>query len=102
MENLCTYKFNHDNVSVSGLSAFLAIILKSEYSHSYIIINVFNAPGWLGMFMQVISFTSLLIWFKEYNLNSDREKKPGDLEILSQIFLYLGKRFQFSRLIVKI
>ncbi|XP_065057277.1 major facilitator superfamily domain-containing protein 8-like isoform X2 [Rhopilema esculentum] len=62
-----------------GLSAFLAIILKNEYRHSFIIFDAFNAPGWLGMFMQIISFISVLIWLKEYNMNSDKERKTENL-----------------------
>ncbi|XP_065057274.1 major facilitator superfamily domain-containing protein 8-like isoform X2 [Rhopilema esculentum] len=64
-----------------GLSAFFAIVLKNEYRHLFIILNVFNAPGWLGMFLQFTSFTSVLIWLKEYNLNSksDKEIKQGNL-----------------------
>ncbi|XP_065057226.1 major facilitator superfamily domain-containing protein 8-like [Rhopilema esculentum] len=62
-----------------GLSAFLAIVLKSEYRHSFIILDVFNAPGWLGMFMQTICYPSVLIWFKEYNLQREKENKTGEL-----------------------
>ncbi|XP_065057006.1 major facilitator superfamily domain-containing protein 8-like [Rhopilema esculentum] len=62
-----------------GLQAVLAFILKKEYRHSFIIIDAFNAPGWLGMVFQIISFSSVLILFKEYNLTSDNETKTDDL-----------------------
>ncbi|XP_065057015.1 major facilitator superfamily domain-containing protein 8-like [Rhopilema esculentum] len=60
-----------------GLQAVLAFILKKEYRHSFIILDAFNAPGWLGMVLQIISFSSVLILFKEYNLTSDNETKTG-------------------------
>ena len=83
------FKFNNDTFFVSGLQAFLAIILKKEYRHSFIIINAFNAPGWLGMVLQTISFSSVLNLFKEYNLTSDNEPKTGECEIKSCIIIYL-------------
>ncbi|XP_065057009.1 major facilitator superfamily domain-containing protein 8-like [Rhopilema esculentum] len=64
-----------------GLQALLAVVVGNGIHTSFVNIDFLNAPGWVGIFIQVICAISLLIWFREpKKIGSDNKESSKDLQ----------------------
>ncbi|XP_065057381.1 major facilitator superfamily domain-containing protein 8-like [Rhopilema esculentum] len=86
-----------------GLQALLAVVVGNGIHTSFVNIDMLNAPGCVGIFMQAVCAISLLIWFREPkkvgydNVGSSKKlQKPDNFALLIISLTYFVMYMVFS------